>query len=244
MKNKILILSIIFAGLANLSFAQTKEKNKTIDTPLENQVIVVGRIHFSTDADRNYLFDAFEIPEDRREFKDICVLPFSAPEIVRKPEKNGNISYVSETKLTLSTFNKNAWVANDNYFFIKYNVWKDRTIHLTSATVFIGGCHLLPVILPMYFKIKVPENEKYVYIGDFYYSAKGLNFELSVKVKDEFDSAQKALDAVTKNEVTLCRVSKEPFDEDVRILFSYPPIQSEIKGWYSHVKKVSEEAEQ
>ena len=59
MKNKILILSIIFAAFTNICFAQANGKKKTIETPLENQVIVVGRIHFSTDADRNYLFDAF-----------------------------------------------------------------------------------------------------------------------------------------------------------------------------------------
>ena len=243
MKNKILILSIIFAAFTNICFAQANGKKKTIETPLENQVIVVGRIHFSTDADRNYLFDAFEVPEDRRDFKDIVVLPVYTPGMIQKPAKDGSVSYITIPKLTLSMFNSKAWVASDNYFFIKYTVGKDGILYMTSATAFIGGCHLLPVILPMYFKVKVPENEKYIYIGDFYYSTKGINFELSVSVKDEFESAQKALDEVTKNEVSLCRVSKQPFDDDDKLGFACSPVQSEINGWYSHVKKVSEEAE-
>ena len=86
-------------------------------------------------------------------------------------------------------------------------------------------------------------NRNGIYIGDFYYSAKGVDFELSASVKDEFDSAKEALDNVTKNEVSLCRIVRQPFDPDDRLGFSHSPISSEISQWYSHVKSVSDEAE-
>ena len=242
MKNKVLILSVIFAVFTNISFAQSDSK-KTIGTPSEDQVIVVGRIHFSTDIDRNYLYDAFEIPEERRDFKDIVVLPFYTPGMIQKPSKSGSISYTTILKPTLSLFNSKAWVANNNYFYIKYTVGPDRILYLTSATAFIGGSHLLPVMLPMYFKIKIPEDEKYIYIGDFYYHAEGVDFKLSANVKDDFDSAKEALDTVTKDEVSLCRVVKQPFDADDRLGFAHSPIQTLINQWYSRVEEVSEEAE-
>ena len=241
MKNKLLILSIIFTAFTNICFAQSS--GKTIESPMPDQVIVVGRIHFTTDMDRDYLYDAFEIPEDRRDFKDIVVLPFYTPGMIQKISKSGSLSFTQILKPTLSIFNSKAWVANDNYFFIKYTIGPDRILYMTSATAYIGGSHLLPVILPMYFKTQVPENEKYIYIGDFYYSAKGVDFELSASVKDEFDSAKEALDNVTKNEVSLCRIVRQPFDPDDRLGFSHSPISSEISQWYSHVKSVSDEAE-
>ena len=58
MKNRIICCLISIIAFSNFSFA------RTIDKPKTNEVIIVARIHFSTDADRKWYLDAFDVPEE------------------------------------------------------------------------------------------------------------------------------------------------------------------------------------
>ncbi|WP_191017409.1 hypothetical protein [Treponema zioleckii] len=115
----------------------------------------------------------------------------------------------------IKKFDRQAWAVNGEYFFVKYSFdKKQRTIYLDNSTLFIGASYTLPVGLPLNLKVVVPENEKFLYLGDFSYSAKGFGFDLSCAVSDEFEAAQFALNEVTKEEYSLCRANPQIFSEE------------------------------
>ncbi|MBP5587780.1 MAG: hypothetical protein J6X37_03535 [Treponema sp.] len=227
MKNRIICCLISIIAFSNFSFA------RTIDKPKTNEVIIVARIHFSTDADRKWYLDAFDVPEELREYPDTYCFPL-CPSVVTTEEtkkKTGADSY------DIKEFEKTAWAVNGDYVFAKYTLGSNRTIYFSSATVFLNSSYNLPVKLPMGIQVKIPEDEKYVYIGDFYYSAKGAAFDVTVSVKDELADAQKALDKVTKEKCTLCRGSIDVIKEE-KLIFYYAEGYTDLVKWYDRIKEL------
>ena len=227
MKNKILICGVLFTALCSGLSA----KSKYIDVPGGNEVTVVGRLNFSTDADKNFLFDTFEVDEDKRNYPDIYALPYI-------PGSAGLLTNVHKWK-ELIKFDKQAWGVNGGYFFVQYKLLKDRTLYFSSITLFVGGSYYLPVRLPLGFKVTVPEKEKFLYLGDFTFTAKGWAFELSASVKDNYDDAQLALNKVTKKQYDLCRASLEEITEEdletIKKSFYYEPTGYSFIDWYKKI---------
>ena len=75
MKFKLSVLSL-FVITASLIYA----KPKMLTEPKSNEVTLVGKIHFTMDVDKEWLFDAFDVPKDKRGYKDLYVMPFFPPE--------------------------------------------------------------------------------------------------------------------------------------------------------------------
>lgn len=197
MKNKFFAAFIVLILFENLSFAKTG----SVSLPKNDEVVLVGRISFDSDIDKEWLMESFEIPEDKRNYKDVFVFPFIPNKGKIKPD-------------SLVAFNKQAWGINRGYFFIKYKLPKNRTLLFSHIQYYIGASYYLMAELPCGFKITVPEGEKFVYIGDLYYHAKGPSFEMSGAVKDNYDAAQEALNQVTEENQPLCRVSLEDITQE------------------------------
>ena len=233
MKNKILICGVLFTALCSGLSA----KSKYIDVPGGNEVTVVGRLNFSTDADKNFLFDTFEVDEDKRNYPDIYALPYI-------PGSAGLLTNVHKWK-ELIKFDKQAWGVNGGYFFVQYKLLKDRTLYFSSITLFVGGSYYLPVRLPLGFKVTVPEKEKFLYLGDFTFTAKGFAFELSASVKDNYEDAQEALNKVTRKEYDLCRASLEKITEEdldkISKGFVYEAVHYEFYTWYLKINNLISE---
>lgn len=233
MKNRI-IISILILLTANLAFA----KPKFIEEPKKNEVTLVGRITFKTDMDRNWLLGAVDLPEDVRNYQDIYVMPFSSA-YAKYVEEGESVWLKSGDKdKDILKFEEQAWGVNGGYFFVKYELGKERTVYLNSATLFIGASYLLPVLLPLNLKITVPEDEKFLYIGDYTFNAKGFAFELTSSVADNFDQAQVALNSVTKKEYQLSRANAERLSaKDMeKVQFAYVSPTTDFKKWYKLFK--------
>ena len=233
MKNRIIIFTIILFA-ANLAFA----KPKFIEEPKKNEVTLVGRITFKTDMDRDWLMGAVGLSEDLRNYQDIYVMPFASAysKVVEEGESvwlKGN-----DKAKDILKFEEQAWGVNGGYFFVKYELGKERTVYLNSATVFIGASYLLPVLLPLNLRITVPEDEKFLYIGDYTFNAKGFAFELTASVTDEFEAAQLALNSVTKKEYQLSRANPERLSakEIEKVQFAYESPTTDFKKWYKLFK--------
>ncbi len=228
MKVRLITFCAMIFMAADFSFA----KSKFIDVPGKNEVTLIGRIHFSTDMDRQFLFDTSNVPEDKRDYPDVCVLPFF-------PGKPSGLTRKVQKLSDTVGFDEQAWSTNGNYFFVQYKLTKERTLYLSYVTLFIGGSYLLPVALPLKLKVTVPEDEKFLYIGDFYYTAKGFAFVVDCSVKDEFDSAQKALDEVTKHEYRLsrARLSEATYEDFENVNFTYEVSVTNFSKWYTLLNK-------
>ncbi|MCR5289238.1 MAG: hypothetical protein K6E51_04525 [Treponema sp.] len=222
MKTKTIACSIVFFMVVSAVFA----KSQYLDVPSKKEVTFIGRIFFDSDVDRNFLFESFGVSENKRQYPDTYVLPYF-------PGKTGIFSSIHKYD-EIEEFEEHAWGVNGDYFYVTYTLPEDRTIYFDCATVFIGSSYMLPVLLPMYCKVQVPENEKFLYIGDFHFSAKGFAFEVSGTVVDEYDAAQDALNAVTKKQYTLCRanVEKASKEELKAIKYTYEPPVTEFNKWY------------
>ncbi|MBR1536649.1 MAG: hypothetical protein IJ630_06910 [Treponema sp.] len=230
MKNKILASCVLFIALCGSLSA----KSKYTDIPGNNEVTVVGRLNFSTDADRDFLFETFEVPEDKRHYPDIYVLPYI-------PGSAGLFTNVHKAK-EITKFEEQAWGVNGGYFFVQYKLLKDRTLYFSSITLFLNGSYMLPVKLPLGFKVRVPEKEKFLYLGDFTFKAKGFAFEISASVKDNYDDAQAVLDKVTKKDYDLCRASLEKITEEdleaIKKTFYYESAGYSFKDWYKSIDEL------
>ena len=236
MKNKLITLSIL---LFSVSFAFAKPKQ--LAEPKKSEVILVGRISFSTDMDRTWLLDAVGVEEENRKYPDLYTLPFAAPDSVIKEKAGSKWATVTTVQdKDIASFSEQSWGINGDYFFVKYELGKDRTLYLSTATIFIAGSYLLPVLLPMNLKVTVPEGEKFLYLGDFSYSAKGFAFALSREVHDEYDAAQVALNSVTKKEYKLCRANPENItpEEIEKVQYYYTSPSTDLKKWYKMFKDV------
>ena len=222
MKSKILIVCALFFVAAN-----TFAKSKFIDVPGKNEVTVVGRVHFSSDVDRNFLFETFGVDSDKRNYPDVYVLPFI-------PGKASGILLKRHKVDDLEDFDKQAWGV-----IVQYSLTKERTLLFDYMTLFIGGSYMIPVKLPLKFQVNVPKDEKFLYLGDFYFDAKGFSFDLSSSVKDEYEAAQLALNGVTKKEYKLARANLEQAtDEEIKnIEFTYEVPITKFKKWYKMLKK-------
>ena len=235
MKNRIIIFTFIFF-ISNLAFA----KPKFIDEPKKNEVTLVGRITFKTDMDRNWLYGAVDLPEDQRKYQDIYVMPFSSA-YAKYVEEGETVWLKSNDKAKdILKFEEQAWSVNGGYFFVKYELGKERTVYLSAATVFIGASYLLPVLLPLNLKITVPADEKFLYIGDYTFNAKGFGFELTASVSENFEEAQVALNSVTKKEYQLSRANPERLSaKDMeKVQFAYESPTTDFKKWYKLFKEL------
>ena len=233
MKNKILVCVVLLITLCGSLSA----KSKYIDVPGNNEVTVVGRLNFTSDMDKNFLFEAFKVDEDKRNYPDIYVLPYI-------PGSAGLLTNVHSAK-EIMKFDRQAYGVNGDYFFVQYKLLKDRTLYFSGITIFIGGSYELPVWLPLNFKVTVPEKEKFLYLGDFTFTAKGFAFELSASVKDNYEDAQEALNKVTRKEYDLCRASLEKITEEdldkISKGFVYEAVHYEFYTWYLKINNLISE---
>ena len=218
MRNRFVAFFVLFVTLT----VSVSAKAKVVKEPKNNEVILVGRISFSTDMDKDFLFKAFSIPEKEQNYKDIISLPyFSTKSKIVEGEKKPTI--LADKAKDITAFQEQAWAIEGDYFFVKYELNSDRILYLTSATLFISAASSMPVKLPLNMKITVPEGEKFIYIGDIDYSATGFAFDITRKISDNFDDAQTALNGVTKKPFQLSRANPEELsDEFVKnIYFRY-----------------------
>ena len=231
-KNKIIVFLLLIFSI-ELAFA----KPKLITEPKGNEVILIGRISFTTDVDREFFFNTMEIPEDKRNYKDVYIMPYFSDKFTYTEEKL--IHAYSDSKKSIQKFEEQAWAVNGDYFFTKYSYnRKAKAIYLDSVTMFLGASYKLAVELPLNMKITVPDGEKFLYIGDYTFNAKGFAFSLSGVVEDKFDEAQIALNGVSKEEYTLCRVTPELLTKKQmkNVHATYEAVGTKFSKWYDKFK--------
>lgn len=238
MKKILTVCALLFAVVTLAS-----AKSKFIDVPGKNEVTIVVRINFTSDADREWLFKAFEVPEDKRNYPDVYIMPYFSENAKLAPEdgKRGTVT-VDKAKL-IGEFEEQAWGVNGGYVFAQYNLNKNRTVYLSAVQLFIGGSYMLPVLLPLNLKVQVPKDEKFLYLGDFTFSAKGFAFDVTGTVRDEYEAAQVALNGVTKKEYKLARANAEKVSEEEmgRVFFAYQSAGLRFSKWYYQFKDLISE---
>ncbi len=242
MKNRLLAFCVLFITLAGSLSA----KSNFLKEPKKNEVILVGKISFSTDQDKNFLYESREVPENyRKNYKNLITMPFCSPKY--KVVEEGQNPFLFTIKSSeMQKFQAQAWVLDGEYFFVKYELNKERTVYLDTALLFVNASYLLPVRLPLEMKITVPEGEKFLYIGDYEFKATGFAFELTRKVKDNFDEAQAALDNKTEVKYSLCRANPEFLDERFfeKVWYQTEHFEFNIANWYKEIKDYLVENEQ
>ena len=233
MKNKITVF-LLLVFTTGFAFAKPRQ----ITEPKFNEVILVGRISFTTDVDREFYFNTMEVPEDKRNYNDVYIMPFYSDKY-KYAETDKTVYVTTVKKKEVQNFDAQAWAVNGDYFFVKYKYnRKDNAVYLDSATMFLGASYKIAVELPLNMKITVPEGEKFLYIGDYTFNAKGFAFTLTETVEDNFDEAQLALNGVTKQEYPLCRANPERLTkkqmENVHGLFETQG--TKFTKWYDNFK--------
>lgn len=232
MKKLFVLIAALF--IAESIFA----KSNYIDVPGRNEVTLVGRINFTTDVDRQWFYDAIEFPEENRNYKDIYIMPFCTKKYVIAEENENYFIKTVEAK-EIENFEKQAWSVNGDYFFVQYELNDYRTVYLSTITVLLGASYNLPILLPLNIKVQIPEDEQFVYIGDFTFETSGFAFELlNIEVNDDIESAQAALNEVTKKEYSLCRGNIEAVTEEdnQKLKWYYYTPMTRFIGWYNKMK--------
>lgn len=254
MKKK--IITIIVVSFLSVVFLSAKEK--ALPMPAKGSVTLVGRINFSSNIDRDFLFESAGIPEDKRNYPDICFMPFFTDKVelrlkedvlpedpfeimkyFEQQEKENKKKKISSADI--KNFEAQAMAVNGEYFFIQYKFNSDRKICLRDATIFIGGSPHLPVILPINSIITVPEGESFLYIGDYFFDVKDFSFTVSKKVVDNFDDAAIALNKAVQKEVALSRAIMEKYipEEHGKIWYMMVPPSVNIDSWYDRYKNLN-----
>lgn len=200
MKKKIAVVLLIQCIIGISAFASSKIRIK------KNQVAVITKIHVETRSDTDYIFKAFKLPEEAYERNNNYFLPCLFP----TAEKIYDAGYIID-------FEEQAEAEDGQYCLAIYDLPEDRILRFIQPIQYLYHKDiLLNIYLPMDFKVKVPEGDSCIYLGDLNYVVEGEFFTpTSLKITDSYDDAVKFLKSFNGTEnLNLCRVELNPLSSE------------------------------
>lgn len=183
MKLNKIVLSIIAALLCFAAVYADDIEAGSIKEPGKNKVVLIGRVSFKTPIDI----------EARRATMGGDI---KAIRIGNKEKKN--LYTIKDAGLL------QAWELEEPFYYTE-KVEKDGTVTIRYSRCTLFGNPYVYFDLPMGVKVAIPEEAKYVYVGNFEYD---LDYALRIvgfNHIDEFDLAQKQINRATGKDVELVR---------------------------------------
>lgn len=220
MKNKIIFSLCVAFFLSNICYAGK------IPKPKKNEVVVIAKVSVKTLASMDFFEKAFGLSEETLENKSSYFFPFYT-----------NKSFVKGE--VLSEFEEIAESEDGEYCAFVYPVSEKGYLYFLNPIRYLFyKVYDMDIMLPTYFKVAVPQNSKYIYIGDFTYTVDNLNdFKVTdVKVSDSYKEAETFLLNKKVKDPTLFRVEISKIEEsdkdDINTSFSVS-----LDGGEAQIKK-------
>ena len=196
MKKKILFF--LFCAVAVFGFTMPAD-----DVVLADEVVIVGKI---TVTMRNEDFDFYAQSFGIKDFDEPDCYDIFDDSYVKTA-----VLHKGDMKI-LSNYHYNTYQAKD-YFISKRKIYDNSFYAVTPVKWHFYGSNSFVINLPFYFKAPLPENAKYIYVGDFDFTVEGDDFHVTdISVDDTFDKAKKALEKIYGMDIGLKRVQIEPIN--------------------------------
>ena len=203
-KNKYTIISLVIAVALFITgmelFAADKKPPKA---PTRNEVVVVFSLNIQPSPDTEF-------------FAHYTDMSFGALSLGRY----GTGKDVIVLKFNNAKYSMQAWTEKDAdaIGFAMFQVGfaaRKRYLELSRLQYHFAGSEALFVTLPLRVKIEVPDDVRYVYIGDFTCKCSKPFYDITdVKRTDNFDAAAKAVKAVYGKDAELERVPLISLDKE------------------------------
>ena len=203
-KNKYTIISLVIAVALFITgmelFAADKKPPKA---PTRNEVVVVFSLNIQPSPDTEF-------------FAKYTDMSFAALSLKRY----GTGKDVIVLKFNNAKYSMQAWTEKDadavGFAMLQVGfAARKRYLELRSLQYHFAGSEALFVTLPLRVKIEVPDDVRYVYIGDFTCKCSKPFYDITdVKRTDNFDAAAKAVKEVYGKDAELERVPLISLDKE------------------------------
>ena len=196
--SKLLVLSLLLLVFATSVYAKDAEP---FVKPKLGEVVVVGRLLFKNDIDREFYSKTFG-----------CEDYANDPHAYLAPTK---IKWSGLIKEKLEIESSYAYDMGD-FFFLTTNIPKTNTIYIGNINAYYFGVKYTKKQLPINVAFEVNKQTKYTYIGTFVFDIVGDDFTIrEVKWVDEYDLALEELSKhVKKPELERAQIKEYVPEED------------------------------
>lgn len=196
--SKLLVLSLLLLVFATSVYAKDAEP---FVKPKLGEVVVVGRLLFKNDIDREFYSKTFG-----------CEDYANDPHAYLAPTK---IKWSGLIKEKLEIESSYAYDMGD-FFFLTTNIPKTNTIYIGNINAYYFGVKYTKKQLPINVAFEVNKKTKYTYIGTFVFDIVGDDFTIrEVKWVDEYDLALEELSKhVKKPELERAQIKEYVPEED------------------------------
>ncbi len=171
-----------------------------------NEVVIVGKITVKT-ADPDFDFYA----------KSWGITDFSVPDcyVIYNDSYNENTYLSLGGKVVTRTNGEcNTFTVNE-YFFSKRKIKNHQLIATSPIKWCFFSSEKFNAYLPFQFQATIPDDCKYVYVGDFEYTVEGSDFHpVHISLSDSFDYAKEELGKILETPIPLCRVEIYPITQN------------------------------
>lgn len=203
-KNKYFVISLVIAAAFFITgtnlFAADKERPKA---PGKNEVVIVFSLNIQPAPDTEF-------------FAHYTDMSFGALSLA----KYGTGKDVIMLKFNNAKYAMQGWTEKDadavGFAMLQVGfAARKRYLELRSLQYHFAGSEALFVTLPLRVKIEVPDDVRYVYIGDFTCKCSKPFYDVTdVKRVDNFDAAAKAVREVYGKDAELERVPLIPLNKE------------------------------
>ena len=196
--SKLLVLSLLLLVFATSVYAKDAEP---FVKPKLGEVVVVGRLLFKNDIDREFYSKTFGCEDYAKD-----------PHAYLAPTK---IKWSGLIKEKLEIESSYAYDMGD-FFFLTTNIPKTNTIYIGNINAYYFGVKYAKKQLPINVAFEVNKKTKYTYIGTFVFDIVGDDFTIrEVKWVDEYDLALEELSKhVKKPELERAQIKEYVPEED------------------------------
>lgn len=180
--SKLLVLSLLLLVFATSVYAKDPEP---FVKPKLGEVVVIGRIVFKNDIDREFYSKTFG-----------CEDYANDPHAYLAPTKVKWSGLIKEKGEVESAYAYNM----GDFFFMTTDVPKSKSLYLSYINAYYFGVKYAKKQLPICVAFEVNKKTKYTYIGTFVFDIVGDDFTIrEVKWVDEYDLALEELSKYVKN---------------------------------------------
>ena len=196
--SKLFVLSLLLLVFATSVYAKDPEP---FVKPKLGEVVVIGRIVFKNDIDREFYSKTFG-----------CEDYANDPHAYLAPTK---VKWSGLIKEKLEIESSYAYDMGD-FFFLTTNIPKTNTIYIGNINAYYFGVKYTKKQLPINVAFEVNKQTKYTYIGTFVFDIVGDDFTIrDVKWVDEYDLALEELSKhVKKPELERAQIKEYVPEED------------------------------
>ncbi len=161
------------------------KKYTDVSEPGSDEVIIIGKVSVKSDVNRDFIAATRALTDEEKKGQDSYWFKYNYD------KDDDYYDFDLPEKKQLREF-------KDGEFFYMNFEYDDDKMYLTLPYWFdyqFFGSQKSYIRLPFDMIVNIPKDTKAIYVGSFTYVVSGTSFNITdVKVKDEYEAAQKALD--------------------------------------------------